>query len=101
MTLLQETEGNFSDSYLHQLSLPLKLVKFFGERFQIAFNGFFYVGEGFFAVLSLANCSREFHALRRVSAFWFLPKNYCELPTLNFHHKLHTTIKDPLKRYKL
>jgi hypothetical protein len=51
VTLLQEVEGSFSDSHLHQLSFPLKLVKFFWERFQAAFDGFFYVGEGFFAII--------------------------------------------------
>ena len=31
--LRQEMEGSFSDSYLHQLFLPFKLVNFFGKSF--------------------------------------------------------------------
>jgi hypothetical protein len=33
MTFRQEAAGSFSDSYLHQLFLPFKLVNFLGEGF--------------------------------------------------------------------
>src|SRR3989304_6104327 len=88
MTLRQETEGSFSDSYLHQLSLSLKLVKFFRECFQVPLDGFLNVGKRLFAVLSLTNCSRKLNALSKVSAFRLLPKYYGKFPSLDFHHKV-------------
>jgi len=63
MTLRHESEGNFSDSYLHQLSFSFKLVEFFGERFQVSFDGLSYVRQGLSAILSLADDSWKLHAL--------------------------------------
>src|SRR3989337_3925134 len=86
-TLRQESEGSFSDSYLHQLSLSFKLVKLLGERFQVSFDGFSYVGNSLFAVLALADGTGKLNALCGIAAFRFLYKDNRELPAFDFNHK--------------
>ena len=63
MTLRHEREGSLSDSYFHQLSLSLKLVKLLRECFYISLDSFSNVCKSLFAIFSLTNGSRKLHTL--------------------------------------
>jgi hypothetical protein len=93
MSLDEETTGSLFDSFLHKLSFASKLVTFLRERFQIAFDSFFNVGKGFFAIVALADRALKFNTLGGIAALRLLPEYNRELFFLNFHHK-STSIRD-------